>query len=106
MPPHPTFFVRRECYERLGGYRLDVGTAADYELMLRFLLVHKLRVAYIPEVLVNMRVGGASNRSLRARWRAHKMDRKAWDVNGLKPKPWTLFMKPLRKLPQWWRRPI
>ena len=105
MPPHPAFFARREAYARLGGYRLDLGTAADYELMLRFLLKGGLRVAYVPEVLVCMRVGGASNRSLRARWRAHRMDRRAWKVNGLKPRPWTLLLKPLRKLPQWWRRP-
>jgi len=73
--------------------------------MRRFLLVRKIKLAYIPEVLVCMRVGGASNRSLGARWRAHQMDRKAWEVNGLKPRLWTLFMKPPRKLPQWWRRP-
>jgi glycosyltransferase involved in cell wall biosynthesis len=102
MPPHPTFFVRRECYEKFGLYRLDLGTAADYELMLRFLLVQKIRVKYIPRVLVKMRTGGASNASLGARWRANRMDRKAWEVNGLKPYPWTLIAKPLRKLGQWW----
>jgi glycosyltransferase len=104
MPPHPTFFVRREYFEKYGLYRLDLGTAADYELMLRFLLVHKVRVKYIPRVLVNMRAGGASNVSLRARWDANRMDRKAWQVNGLKPYPWTLWAKPMRKLGQWWVR--
>ena len=64
MPPHPTFFVRRRCFEQFGVYRLDLGTAADYELMLRFLLVHGIRAHYIPRVLVKMRVGGASNASL------------------------------------------
>lgn len=102
MPPHPTFFVRRECYEKFGLYRLDLGTAADYELMLRFLLVHNIRVKYIPRVLVKMRTGGASNASFAARLRANRMDRKAWEVNGLKPYPWTLVAKPLRKLGQWW----
>jgi glycosyltransferase involved in cell wall biosynthesis len=101
MPPHPTFFVRRECFEKYGLYRLDLGTAADYELMLRFLLVHKIRVKYIPRVLVKMRVGGASNSSISARLKANRMDRKAWQVNGLKPYPWTLLAKPLRKLGQW-----
>lgn len=104
MPPHPTFFVRRECYEKYGLYRLDLGTAADYEFMLRFLLVHGIRLKYIPRVLVKMRVGGASNASLRARLRAHRMDRKAWKVNGLRPYPWTLLAKPLRKVGQWWVR--
>jgi glycosyltransferase len=104
MPPHPTFFVRRECYEKFGQFRLDLGTAADYELMLRFLLVHKISVEYIPRVLVKMRVGGASNANLKARLRANRMDRKAWDVNGLKPYPWTLLAKPVRKIGQWWIR--
>jgi len=101
MPPHPSFFVRRECYEKYGLYRLDLGTAADYELMLRFLLVHNVRVKYIPRVLVKMRAGGASNASFGARLKANRMDRKAWQVNGLQPYPWTLLAKPLRKLSQW-----
>jgi glycosyltransferase len=105
MPPHPTFFLRRELYERFGGYRTDLGTAADYELMLRMLLRHGVRAVYIPRVLVHMRVGGASNRSLAARLAANRMDRAAWRVNDLRPLPWTTLAKPLRKVGQWWRRP-
>lgn len=104
MPPHPTFFVRRSVYERYGNFRLDMGSAADYELMLRLLLKHGVRAAYIPEVLVKMRVGGASNHSLAARLAANRMDRRAWEVNGLKPYPWTFMMKPLRKVGQYFRR--
>jgi glycosyltransferase involved in cell wall biosynthesis len=101
MPPHPTFFVRRSAYEKFGLFNLDLGSSADYELMLRFLLKNGLKTAYIPEIVVKMRVGGVSNASLSNRLRANRMDRKAWDVNGLRPYPWTLFMKPLRKIPQW-----
>ncbi len=104
MPPHPAFFARRRCFEQFGGYRLDLGTAADYELMLRFLLVHGLRAQYIPRVLVKMRVGGASNVSVCARLKANRMDRKAWEINGLRPRPWTLLAKPARKIAQWWLR--
>ena len=105
MPPHPAFFVRRETYERYGVFRLDLGTAADYELMLRFLFRHRIRCSYIPEILVCMRVGGVSNRTVGARLRANRMDRLAWEVNGLRAYPWTLLFKPLQKIPQWWRRP-
>jgi len=101
MPPHPTFFVRRSVYKRFGGFNLELGSAADYEIMLRFLLKHRLKAVYIPEVLVHMRTGGVSNASLSNRLRANRMDRKAWKVNGLMPKPWTLVMKPLRKVGQW-----
>jgi glycosyltransferase len=104
MSPHPTFFVRRCVYERYGKFRLDMGSAADYELMLRLLLKQGLRAAYIPEVLVRMRVGGASNRSLAARLAANRMDRRAWEVNKLKPYPWTFMMKPLRKVGQYFLR--
>jgi len=105
MPPHPTFFVRRQVYERWGRFRLDLGSAADYELMLRFLVRHQVACRYIPELLVKMRPGGLSTSSLRNRIRANQMDRKAWLVNGLKPYPWTLWVKPLRKLTQWIVRP-
>ena len=101
MPPHPTFFVRKSTYEKFGLFNLELGSAADYELMLRFMVKHKIKVVYLPEVLVKMRLGGASNESLKNRLNANQMDRKAWQVNGLKPYPWTLWMKPLRKVPQW-----
>jgi glycosyltransferase len=102
MPPHPTFFVRKEIYEEYGLFRLDLGSAADYELMLRFLFKHRIRAVYIPQVLVKMRVGGVSNACLKNKIKANLMDRRAWEVNGLKPYPWTLLMKPLRKLRQFY----
>lgn len=105
MPPHPTFFVRRSVYEQFGKFNLELGSAADYEVMLRFLLRYRVRAAYIPRVLVKMRTGGMSNATLSNRLQANKMDRKAWKVNGLQPYPWTLFCKPLRKIPQWWQKP-
>lgn len=104
MPPHPTFFVRRAHYTVCGTYRTDLGSAADYELMLRYLLCHNLKPAYLPEVLVKMRSGGTSNASLANRLDAHLMDRRAWQVNSLQPYPWTLVMKPLRKITQWFVR--
>ncbi|MBP1720398.1 MAG: glycosyl transferase family 2 [Deltaproteobacteria bacterium] len=100
MPPHPTFFVRKTVYEKYGKYNIDFGSAADYELMLRFLLKFKISTAYIPEVLVNMRAGGMSNSSIINRLKANVMDRKAWRINGLRPYPWTLFLKPIRKIGQ------
>ena len=75
--------------------------AADYELMLRFLVKHRITTAYIPEILVKMRSGGMSNASLKNRLLANRNDRLAWKVNGLKPYPWTLYLKPLRKVGQY-----
>lgn len=100
MPPHPTLFLKRECYKKAGGYRLDFGTAADYEFMLRIFLVHRVKATYLPKTTIHMRMGGVSNKGWKARWKANRMDRKAWLVNGLKPFFFTIFLKPLRKLSQ------
>ena len=64
-PPHPTFFVRRSVYERLGGFDSEFPVAGDVELMMRFLEIHRISSEYLPIVLVNMRTGGQTNRSLR-----------------------------------------
>ncbi|MGO9117846.1 MAG: glycosyltransferase [Desulfomonilaceae bacterium] len=101
MPPHPTFFARRSVYEKHGTYRLDMGTAADYEFLLRALVVNRIRVLYLPTLITVMRTGGVSSSSLGARLRANRMDRKAWFVNHLQPKPWTLLAKPIRKSTQY-----
>lgn len=100
MPPHPTFFVRKSVYEQYGLFNLDMYTAADYELMLRFLYKYQIPAAYLPEVMVKMRVGGASNQSLKNRLLANKGDRLAWRVNGLKPYWFTVTLKPIRKITQ------
>lgn len=100
MPPHPTLFLKREVYERYGNFRLDMGSAADYEFMLRILHKYKISTAYIPETLVKMRAGGVSNLSLANRLKANQNDRLAWKVNDLKPYPFTLWLKPLRKVHQ------
>lgn len=101
MPPHPAFFVRRKIYEKHGLYDLTFGTAADYELMLRFLVKYRITSVYIPATLVKMRTGGMSNISVRNRLRANRMDRRAWRENGLKPFPFTHILKPLSKVGQY-----
>lgn len=100
MPPHPTFFVRKSVYQKYGYFDLTLGSAADYEIMLRFLMKHNLKAKYIPDTLVHMRTGGASNASIKSRLKANLMDRRAWKVNDLSPYPWTLHMKPLSKIGQ------
>jgi glycosyltransferase involved in cell wall biosynthesis len=62
-PPHPTLFVRRRVYERLGGFDIGYRIAADMELMARFFEVHQVKTHYLPELLVKMRTGGASGHS-------------------------------------------
>jgi glycosyltransferase involved in cell wall biosynthesis len=103
MPPHPTFFVRRSVYEKYGRFNVALGTAADYELTLRLLLKHGVSTIYIPEVLVHMRSGGASNASLKSRLATIRTANLSWQVNELKPLPWTLTFRLLSKIVQYTR---
>ena len=100
MPPHPTFFVRRSVYLNLGMFNTVLNSSADYELMLRLLLKHEIKAAYLQDVIVNMRLGGKSTASLKNRLIANQEDRMAWALNGVKPHYFTLILKPLRKLKQ------
>lgn len=78
MPPHPTLYLRREVYARHGLFDTRFRIAADYDFILRVLpSLSQQQVAYVPEVLVRMRLGGASNRSLRNIVRKSKEDYQA-----------------------------
>ena len=101
MPPHPTFFVRREIYDKYAEYNLNFPLAADYELMLRFLYRHDVSAAYIPECLVKMRTGGSSRPGLLNTYNNMAENYKAWKVNGLNTNPLTFILKPLFKTLQY-----
>ena len=103
MPPHPGFFVKKSCYESFGLFNLNLSTSADYELMLRMLEVHHLSCNYIPKTITSMRVGGASNSSLKNRLIANRNDKKAWTIHPINPFWFTFILKPLRKLPQFFK---
>lgn len=100
MPPHPTVFIRKEVYEKHGMFNLKFKSSSDYELLLRLMVLKNIKVGYIPRVLVHMRTGGQSTKSLSNRLAAHKEDYMAWLSNGISPKWYTLAMKPLRKINQ------
>lgn len=100
MPPHPTFFVRKDLYSRYGDFRLDCGTAADYELMLRFFEKYKIKSKWVNKIFTYMEAGGASGNSIQAYSKSHKYDKDAWNLNELKSYRFTPWMKKIRKMPQ------
>jgi glycosyltransferase len=104
MPPHPTFYVRREMLQGLGSFDLRFRIAADYDFMLRCLTQPGIRVAYNSEVMIRMRTGGASNRSFPAMMQKSREDLHALKKNGVGGLG-TLVFKNLRKLPQFIDRP-
>lgn len=85
VPPHPTFFVKRKIYEKLGGFNQEYFFAADFDLMLRFLKTHSIKSTYLPKVLVHMRLGGATNNSLRAIFYQNMEIIKALRCAGFRP---------------------
>lgn len=103
MPPHPTFYVKRSVYERFGMFDTRYQIAADYDSIVRFLFVAGISVAYVRDVLVRMRVGGVSNRSLKTIARKSSEDFAILRAHGVGGLP-TLLGKNFSKLGQFWRR--
>jgi glycosyltransferase involved in cell wall biosynthesis len=99
MPPHPTFYVRRSVYDLYGVFDTQFRISADYDSILRFLAINKINISYIPEVLIRMRSGGISNRSL-----SHIVTKSLEDFRILKRNKvggiYALFMKNLSKFNQ------
>ncbi|MFS6801871.1 glycosyltransferase family 2 protein [Edwardsiella tarda] len=101
MPPHPTFYMRKDIYKSLCGFDTQYRISADYESLLRYLLKGRIRTSYISKTLISMRVGGVSNRSL-----ASMIKKSKEDINIMKKYgffwPYTLIMKNISKLSQFW----
>ena len=105
MPPHPTFFAKKRVYEEYGYFNTDLQISADYEMMLRLLHRHKISSYYLPSVLVRMRAGGLSNRSIKNMLQKSREDYRAWRINELKPSVPTVMAKNISKIPQFFVRP-
>lgn len=101
MPPHPSFYAKRELFHQYGVYNPNYGTAADYELMIRFIHTHKINIYYINKVLVNMLIGGVSTKNINNRVKAWQNDFKAMQRNGLSFPLISIMLKPLRKITQY-----
>jgi glycosyltransferase len=105
MLPHPTFFVKREMYEKYGYYNTELKSAADYEMILKLLYKQNINVFYIPMILIKMRMGGKSNASIMNRIRANKEDGLAWTENQLNKPLFIRIKKPLQKIKQFFLKP-
>ena len=101
MPAHPTFYIRRSLIQKFGEYENHYFTAADYEFMARYLYLHKVTACYLPKMIVKMRNGGASNRSIYRRLRANRRDYLAMKKNRIPFAFLVSILKPLIKIPQY-----
>lgn len=100
MPGHPTLYLRRSVYENFGYYRTDYRISADYEFMIRILKDGKVRLSYLPEVLIRMSHGGTSTNSLGAYLAGMKEGHRALKENGITMAAFTDFCRTLRVLAQ------
>lgn len=105
MPPHTACFIRKALYDRHGNFNLSYRIAADYDLLLRFLYKHGISSAYIPRVLVKMRVGGHSAGTVKSIVINNLECYQAWERNGLRINPFRMLLKPLSKILQLRRLP-
>ena len=82
IPAHPSFYAKKELFEKFGFYRTDYRIAADFELLLRFIFVNKIKISYIPKTFVTMRMGGVSTNSFKVHSRIMKEHLKAFKANN------------------------
>ncbi len=99
MPPHPTFYLKREIYLKHGMFDTSFKIAADYDIILRFLGLNNISTTYVPEVLVQMRLGGVSNRDLKSILKKSGEDYRALKKNCIGGKR-VLLMKNVSKVTQ------
>ena len=93
MPAHPTMFVRRRYYEQFGLFKTDYKIAADYELLIRFLYVHRLRYRYLPLTMVTMRRGGVSSRNMMSNVILNNEIIRGCRENGIRTSVWKVYPK-------------
>lgn len=98
MPAHPSFYVKRSCYEKYGLYSLDYKIASDFDLLIRFLYTHKIKYRYLKKDFVTMRTGGASTKNLNSRMLLNKEDLKACRKYGIATNIFMIMFKYLYKI--------
>lgn len=103
-PPHPTFFVKKEVYNKYGGFNLDFKLAADFELMLRFLEKFKIKSQYLNIPMVKMRLGGATNKNFKNIFNQNIECYRAFKENSLKVTILYPFYRILPKFLQYFRK--
>jgi len=105
MPPHPTFFVKRKCYEQFGLYKTDYKIAADFELLARFMVKYRIKYHYLPEVIIKMRTGGTSTKNMRSNFILNTEIVRACRENDVKTNYLKVYSKYFRKVMQLISRP-
>jgi len=99
-PSHPTFYVKREIYEKFGNFDISLNVSADFELMLRFIEKNQIKVHYLNETIVKMRYGGESTGSFKKIIEGNRNIMKAFKKNNIPVSPFYPIIRLLPKLKQ------
>lgn len=105
IPAHPTFYAKKECFSKYGLYSLDYKIGADFELLLRFIFVNKIRLSYIPKCFVTMRLGGVSTSGLKSHIQIMNDHLKAFKVNNIYTNRVLLSLRYIYKLKEFIFKP-
>ena len=104
IPAHPSFYCRKECFEKLGYYKTGYKIAADFDLLLRFIYVHQIRIKYLPVDMVTMRLGGASTDGWKSRLVMMNEHLRSFKENEVKTNYFWLSLRYLYKITEYIRK--
>ena len=91
MPRYPTLYLRREVYEKYGLYRPEYRCSADFKFMVRILKDDKVKLEYVPRIIISMYYGRTSTADADSYWTSIKESHKALGDNGVKH-GWPIIM--------------
>jgi glycosyltransferase involved in cell wall biosynthesis len=106
MPAHPTLFFKKYIYKKYGLFKIDYQIAGDFEYVARVFTKGAIRFAYIPKVMVKMKIGGASTKSLRSNWILNREILRACRENGISTNIYKLFSKYPEKILGLIKKPV
>ena len=104
IPAHPSFYCRKECFEKFGYYKTNYKIAADFDLLLRFIYVHQIRIKYLPVDMVTMRLGGASTDGWKSRQVMMNEHLRSFKENGVKTNRFWLSLRYFYKITEYVRK--
>lgn len=98
MPAHPSFYMRKRCFDKFGLYRTDYKIAADFEFLLRAIFKGNIKIEYMPVDMVTMRMGGASTSGMESHKRIMEEHLRAFRENGVYTNVFLLSLRYVYKI--------
>lgn len=103
MPSHQSIYIRREIFDSLGLYRLDLGGSGDYEFVIRYFYCNSIKTKLLDEFIIKFSLGGTSTSNYKKLLKTQLTHIKCWKLNGIEPPFYLIPLKLFRKIPQYVR---